>query len=271
MKISKNNYRILELLKSGDDLIPSFGIKSFPQNSEKIKKNYKYYNNIFSLLKKSVIEKNKIVCISKPFFKAFDENKKVAEKLWNLRNEVESEIGVLLVPDNLSYFYYIDNNKELEKVSCIVFLFSNDTFLSFLELSYYYDSIKSENIMYINKAHSFDTIENDESYNVTYTIQIVISYILFKEYAEVELKYLDGKSTKRSNLNNEKIVNEIKFPIEYIDSTWFTTIVHSESFKVSGHFRLQPYGEKLAKRKLIYIEEYEKNGFIRKAKIENKE
>lgn len=50
------------------------------------------------------------------------------------------------------------------------------------------------------------------------------------------------------------------------DSKWYTKICNDESFKVSGHFRLQPYGD--GTRKLIWINEFTKNGYHRKATID---
>jgi hypothetical protein len=55
-----------------------------------------------------------------------------------------------------------------------------------------------------------------------------------------------------------------------LDSTWFTTIVRSEGFKVGGHFRMQPFGKNLSDRKLIWISPFDKNGYTRKAKILSK-
>ena len=40
----------------------------------------------------------------------------------------------------------------------------------------------------------------------------------------------------------------------------------SDGFKVSGHLRLQRYGEQKSKVKLIYIDEFEKQGYTRTAK-----
>jgi hypothetical protein len=48
--------------------------------------------------------------------------------------------------------------------------------------------------------------------------------------------------------------------------TWYTTLVKSDSFKVRGHFRLQPFGSTKAQRKLIWINEFMKNGYTREAK-----
>lgn len=93
--------------------------------------------------------------------------------------------------------------------------------------------------------------------------------ILFKRYAKVEIEQGKcGKST-RSKILNDKLRNNIPFDIKIMDSTWFTTICRNEGFKVRGHFRLQPKkndkGEWI--KELIYINEFEKKGYHRLAKI----
>jgi hypothetical protein len=53
-----------------------------------------------------------------------------------------------------------------------------------------------------------------------------------------------------------------------MDSTWFTQLVISNAFNVRGHFRLQPCGPELKERKLIWIQDFQKSGYTRKAKVE---
>ena len=50
------------------------------------------------------------------------------------------------------------------------------------------------------------------------------------------------------------------------DSKWYTEICNNNDFKVSGHFRLQPYGD--GSRRLIFIKEFVKHGYHRKASID---
>lgn len=87
----------------------------------------------------------------------------------------------------------------------------------------------------------------------------------FLQFAELEVKELkpnrqiyDGVTCLYNN--------KTKSDIQIIDSTWFTTLVKSDEFKVRGHFRLQPCGEYMAKRKLIWVSEFKKSGYTREAK-----
>jgi hypothetical protein len=50
-----------------------------------------------------------------------------------------------------------------------------------------------------------------------------------------------------------------------LDCKWFTDIIREAPFRVKGHLRWQFFGEKKAKRKLIWIDEFEKSGYKRSA------
>jgi hypothetical protein len=98
-------------------------------------------------------------------------------------------------------------------------------------------------------------------------VKIILSTELFLHFAEIETKVVnpnrqiwDGPTCLYNN--------KTKMPITVVDSKWFTTLIISGAFNVSGHFRLQPCGEGLKDRKLIWISDFQKNGYIRKAKIE---
>lgn len=94
--------------------------------------------------------------------------------------------------------------------------------------------------------------------------------ILFKKYASVELDIIEaGKKKEVKNVEREKVINEMGIDVIMLDSSWFREIIRKEGFKVRGHFRLQPYKNEKGEwtRKIIYIEEFEKHGYHRKAKI----
>lgn len=50
-----------------------------------------------------------------------------------------------------------------------------------------------------------------------------------------------------------------------VDSTWDQSIDVINPFKVSGHFKMQPFGEGRSLRKLIYVDDYMKHGYHRRA------
>ena len=97
-------------------------------------------------------------------------------------------------------------------------------------------------------------------------IDMVLDYLCLRQWAEVEL----GKvSTIAKKETKKKKAQEVAKPgLDYytFDSKWYTEISNDESFKVSGHFRLQPYGD--GTKRLIWINEFTKNGYHRKATID---
>lgn len=105
---------------------------------------------------------------------------------------------------------------------------------------------------------------------VSETLRAILAAELFINFAEVETKVMKPNT----QIWDERGVNAIynnktKQDITVIDSTWYTHLISSGAFKVRGHFRFQPYGPGLSKRKLTWINEFEKEGYTRKAKIEN--
>ena len=99
---------------------------------------------------------------------------------------------------------------------------------------------------------------------------VLIGFLLMERYAKVETITCEGKSKiKNDKMQNGKAINYTGLPIKFRDSTWFTSICRIEGFKVRGLFRLQPKkndkGEWI--KELIYINEFEKHGYHRQAKI----
>ena len=69
--------------------------------------------------------------------------------------------------------------------------------------------------------------------------------------------------TKKSG----KIINTFKdIPLTVVNSNWNITSIRTEGFGVRGHFRLQPCGVGMKEVKMIFIEPFRKNGYIRNAK-----
>ena len=91
---------------------------------------------------------------------------------------------------------------------------------------------------------------------------------MFIDYAEVE--EVESKARTKIHAQGCRYLNETDLDIGYLDSKWFTSLVNSKGFKVGGHFRLQPKkkdGEWT--KELIWINDFEKKGYSRKAGILN--
>lgn len=130
----------------------------------------------------------------------------------------------------------------------------------------------------------YHLISNDEIYGWEYSDQegrawygkihdYVMSFLLFYNFTEAETHIIHGVDTgqsRRLKLNDEKFLNETKNNIEIIDITYFTKLIRTGEFGVSGHFRVQHFGPGLSEAKIIFIDNYKKSGYTRGAKIDSK-
>lgn len=85
----------------------------------------------------------------------------------------------------------------------------------------------------------------------------------FIRYANIETKIVNKNTVSGIRCVEDKIHSDFDFNIEVVDSTWFTSIIREKGFGVRGHFRLQPCGEGLKEKKLIWINDFEKTGYTR--------
>lgn len=114
-------------------------------------------------------------------------------------------------------------------------------------------------------------LQDEESH--TCTNRRMLRYCLlmaFKRFATVELEIIEPHKKTKSNIDKQgKVINDTGVEVTMLDSRWFREIIRNEGFKVRGHFRLQPYKNEHGEwtRKFIYIEEFEKHGYHRRAKM----
>jgi len=94
---------------------------------------------------------------------------------------------------------------------------------------------------------------------------IALYVFLFKRFADIETKTVAPR--QKTSFGSVSLKNDSGKPVVMLSSNWFTNIVSDSPFWVRGHFRLQPYGEGMKQRKLIFIDPFEKNGYTRKADI----
>jgi hypothetical protein len=147
--------------------------------------------------------------------------------------------------------------------------------------------IPEENLMYLNGICIQTTlpgkrwlgidgfaIEKDGEHNTTMVINsdldTLIASLLFKKYAEIEINFVDVINTSNKPKNMCKSLalqnTPVDFQITKLSTDWYTEIIRTEGFAVSGHWRLQPYANE--EKKLIFINPYMKHGYHRRAKLQ---
>ena len=95
----------------------------------------------------------------------------------------------------------------------------------------------------------------------------ILTYLCLRKWAEVEIAEVKTK-VKEEVKKGKKYIVVTKDGLSYFtfDSKWYTEVCNNNDFNVSGHFRLQRYGD--GSRRLIYINEFIKHGYHRKALID---
>lgn len=263
MKISYRDYPILEKLQKGKFGIMTTGILDaeyfysveWKDFYEIWKKNTKYFLKEINVL-------------SEPFMEACG---KVGNKLLefyiemiNARKYDLSYNGTFIESKGYTHLLKYENKKETGINFVSLYWFGKDR----LHGCYYCDDIESNTKLWMSddykRSFKIDTLAK-EMQEVQSIVSRLIAYKLFKTYAEVETKeLLPHTNIKGANCN---YVNDTQLPITYLDSKWFTNLVKSDSFTVSGHFRLQPCGKELSQHKIIWINEYTKSGYTALARI----
>ena len=264
MKISYRTHPILKGIENNTFNCTPNGMP-FYESDKKAFDGVNIIQDIFFIWGKHYLPqfKKDIVYVTKPYYEA---HLKAQTKLLDLyvdilKNDISdlNISGTIFIGDKV---YMIDEHfSEGSDDSEVSFYVFNKLGMPIM---FYLDSVKnninstawvSQEIIKGKKISS-----EEEFMSIIHTEMIhAISIMMFKQFAEVETKYLPpNKVTKDFN---SKYVNNTDSAITVLTSKWFTSLVKSDSFKVKGHFRLQPFGKEMKDYKLIWINNYIKSGY----------
>ncbi len=185
----------------------------------------------------------------------------------DILEELDNEYGIVRSPYFIEGCYVVYSVKN----SFLTLWVFQDGIDKHLSIPTYYicvspkDKIKGE-------GHQLDCmilplLDNCMEANLRDYIDMVLDYLCLRQWAEVQLGKV-STTIKRDVKKNKKTQTVTESGLDYylLDSKWYTEISNDDSFQVSGHFRLQPYGD--GTRRLIWINEFTKNGYHRKATID---
>ena len=165
--------------------------------------------------------------------------------------------------DNLYgvYFKMINNDKVSEKSLEWAFfridLETNEVFLiedETGEKTYIGDDT------YINEARQHNSKPLNDKY-----FKCFIQTLLFIELSDLDVQLIEPNK-KIGKTKKDKIINRSKSDVIVVTSKWNVISVRGDSFLVNGHWRMQPCGINRANRKLIYVDTFEKKGYIKRSK-----
>jgi hypothetical protein len=192
------------------------------------------------------------IIIANPFMNAIL-RKDVFAKLQDIIYDVPVGSGTFIIPEGEVFIYEIKQLEGFKEFT--IFCFARAVFVGFYRVAF--------TEKYNDHSHlaNFTSIEGD--YWQLEFIRIC-TICLFKKYAPTEERFLIKNSG--NTFFNCKYVNNTNKNLKVLDSLWFTTLIQSEGFNVRGHFRLQPKKhEGKWTRELIWIDEFQKKGYVRLA------
>lgn len=209
-----------------------------------------------------------LVVFSKTFIDAMDKSyMKFTQFHMDILEELDKENGVVRSPYFIEGCYVVYSIKN----SCLTLWVFHDAIDKYLSIPTYYICVSPKDKIK-GAGHQLDCmilplLDNCMEANIRDYIDMVLDYLCLRQWAEVQLGKV-STTVKKEIKKNRKIQTVTEPGLDYylFDSKWYTEISNDESFQVSGHFRLQPYGD--GTRRLIWINEYTKNGYHRKATID---
>ena len=209
-----------------------------------------------------------LVVFSKTFINTMDKSyMKFTQFHMDILKELVNENGIVLSPYFVEGCYVVYSVKN----GCLSLWIFQDSLDKYLSIPTYYICTSPKDKIN-GTGHQLDCmviplLDNCLEVNIRDYIDMVLDYLCLRQWAEVQLGKVS--TTVRKEIRKNKKTKTVAEPgLEYylFDSKWYTEISNDESFQVSGHFRLQPYGD--GTRKLIWINEFTKNGYHRKATID---
>lgn len=209
-----------------------------------------------------------LVIFSKTFIQTMDKSyMKFTQFHIDILNELNDENGIIRSPYFIEGCYVVYSVKN----GCLTLWIFQDCIDRYLSIPTYYICVSPKDKIK-GSGHQLDCmiiplLDNCEEVNLRDYIDMVLDYLCLRQWAEVQLS--EVSTTVRKEIKNNKknqVITETGLKYFVFDSKWYTEISNDESFQVCGHFRLQRYGD--GTRRLIWINEFTKHGYHRKATID---
>jgi len=257
----KINYRTCPILKRLED--KDLGSLKFPQE---LLDDQPFLDTIYEVFEENATDfARNIDYITAPFMKAvITAMPKFASLFKNTEELNPLEILDILNQPSLTGTLINHDEIHLYKITqerTILYEFWYDRDHGRILLICYYDSA------HIEHSHTivYEDYLRSPVYHMTQLLRVEFIQ-LFKKYAQVEVKYLPPKLKPKDAIH--KNTNSTNCGVTILNSKWFTTLVKSDAFKVSGHFRLQPKKDASGEwtKELIWINEFIKTGYTSPAR-----
>lgn len=191
--------------------------------------------------------------LTKPFISAIIKAlPKITENNLHINNP-KSDCGTMII-DGGVVVYLINPSDNIIKLS--LFSFSKESLTA-------YAIMTNDGKIYGNFPINKNGQIVDDKEALDDWVQSLLTSIYFIHNCEIDTVVL--KPNQKHREMGVKYFNESKSDVTILDCKWFTELIRTTPFTVNGFFRWQPCGVKNTKRKLIWIEPFEKKGYHRKA------
>ncbi|WP_126247977.1 hypothetical protein [Chitinophaga rhizosphaerae] len=131
---------------------------------------------------------------------------------------------------------------------------------SYLSYSFFNFDLAQKSISEHYAADDYDNgapmpLKDFDAYAKTTLYQLII----FMELADIEEVILPPGRSHGVRKNQEKVLNDARFPITKVTTSW-NKVIRTSGFDVRGHIRKQRWGPQNKYRKLIWIDQFHKEG-----------
>lgn len=253
--INEKKYPYLKYLSDGI-------IKQIPVTANFIPLNNKgEINKMYRCWKENKFSEEEILIITKPFSEAVSASvEKLLPVIFEEINNTDDDIIGTMHLNNFWVSYKLSFRKDKDMYDRELYIINNSG-----EFVAYFIYNKDIHIYRIDECISLGSSKQVFDWFGKYEL-LIIAHLIFRKYAEVETKIIIPTNNKPKN---GEYFNKTRCLFTILDSKWFTNLIRTDGFKVRGHFRLQPYKNenKDWKKKLIWIEDFQKHGYTHKAKI----
>jgi len=250
MIFSEQKFPVLKTLKRGG--LPTYDMGINNKDADQ--------NEAITNMINSIIEGNKPCYISKNITNLIKDD---AYGLNAKNNELfktdMTDEGIFIIDEEITIFYKTTTlGIGVHEIQCIT-LFEDKTLGQAM-------LINVDNGVYEFKTINH-TMLNDDNLELSHRlVSLLTSTIIFKKFAPIETIIINKDTNRKGKLGNEKHLNSMNIDITVIDSSWFRNIIRTSGFTVRGHFGLRSCGVNRRERRLVWIDTYKKNGYVRDAK-----
>lgn len=211
-----------------------------------------------------------LVKFSKTFVDCIDKSYlKFTQFHIDILKECEGECGIVKSP------YFIDDSYVVYKVNngCLTLWVFQENIDKYISIPTHYIVITPKDKIKGN-GHQIDRMTLplcDYIYEPIEFLQdyhdMVLDYLCLRQWAEVEIAEVKTRIKKKIKKQNKTLeITDDGLSYFTFDSKWYTEICNNNDILVNGHFRHQNYAD--GTRKLIWINEFTRHGYHRKALID---